>query len=178
MKQPGKPREYGAQYVDITINGRLARAMVDTGAEANIMTKTAATRLGLSYSPSNAQLKMVNAPSTPMCGVTHRVSIMLGEWQGKTNFTIVLLDLFDIILGKEFFQQCHTVIDPYLQQLLVMEQGGSCMVPLVKVPTAKGRVRLMTIQIVKGLKKGEPTFIATIASSGEDNGAKEPLPPM
>jgi len=32
------------------------------------------------------------------------------------------------------------------------------------------------MQIMKGLKKGETTFIATIASSGEDNDAKDPLP--
>ena len=103
--------------------------MVDTGAEVNIMTKTATTRLGLCYSPINAQLRTVNAPPTPVSGVAHRVSITLGEWQGNTNFTFAPLDLFDIIHGQEFFQQCHTVIDPYLQRLLVMEQGGTCMVP-------------------------------------------------
>ena len=36
-----------AQTVDITVNGKIARALVDTGAEVNIMTKTAAKRLGL-----------------------------------------------------------------------------------------------------------------------------------
>uniref|UniRef100_M0ZQQ2 Gag-pol polyprotein n=1 Tax=Solanum tuberosum TaxID=4113 RepID=M0ZQQ2_SOLTU len=113
--------------------------MVDTGAEVNIMTKTTATRLGLSYSPSNAQLRTVIAPLAPVCGVMHGVSITLGEWQGKANFTVAPLDLFDIILGQEFFQQCHAVIDPYLQRLLVMEQGRSCMVPLVKVRRRKDK---------------------------------------
>ncbi|KAH0720278.1 hypothetical protein KY284_005308 [Solanum tuberosum] len=103
-KKQGKPKEYGAQYGDITINGRPDRAMVDTSAEANIMTKTEATRLGLSYNPSNAQLRMVNAPPSPVCGFSHGVSITLGEWQGKTNFTVAPLDLFEIILGQEFFQ--------------------------------------------------------------------------
>jgi len=77
MKQLGKPKGYGAQYLDLTINGIPASPMVDTGAEANIMTKTATTRLGLSYSPSNAQLMTVNAPPTPMCGVAQEVSITL-----------------------------------------------------------------------------------------------------
>lgn len=89
--------------------------MVDTGVEVNIMTKTAATRMGLRYSPSNAQLRMVNGPLTPVSGVAHGVSITLGEWQGKTNFTVAPVDLFDIILGQEFFQACHAVIDTYLQ---------------------------------------------------------------
>ena len=60
-----------AQCVDITINGKRARVLVYNGVEA----KTAATRLGLRYSPTNIQLKMVNAPPTPVDGVAHGVSI-------------------------------------------------------------------------------------------------------
>ena len=67
--------------------------MVNTSAEVNNITKTTSIRLGLSYSPSNAQPKMVNAPPTPMNGVAHGVSITLGEWQGKTNFIVAHLDL-------------------------------------------------------------------------------------
>lgn len=87
--------------------------MVDTCVEANIMTKPAATRLGLSNSPGNAHLRIVNALMTPVCGVAQGVDITLGKCHGKTNFTIAPLNLFDIIL-KQFFQRCHTVIDPYL----------------------------------------------------------------
>ena len=105
---------------------------VDTGAEVNIMTKTETTGLGLRYSPSNAHIRMVNAPPTPLIGVAHRVNITIGDWQGKTKFIIAPIDLFDIILGKKFFQQCHAVIDPLLQQLTIMEKGGICMVPMLK----------------------------------------------
>ena len=87
-------RECGAHYVDITINGRPSRAMIDTCAEVNIMTKTAATRLRFHYSRSNTQLTMVNSPQTPVSGVSHGVSITLGEWKGKTNFIVDPLDLF------------------------------------------------------------------------------------
>lgn len=115
-KQSKKSKEYNIQYVDIKINGRPTRAMVDTGAEANLMTKTVTTKLGLSYSPSNTSRRStLNTPLTLVCGVAHGVSITLGKWQGKTNFTVVSLDIFDIILGQEFFQNCHTMIDPYLQ---------------------------------------------------------------
>lgn len=102
-KQPKKSRIWSVQYVNITINGRPARAMVNTCAKVNIMTKTTATRFGLRYSPSNAQLRTVNVPPTPVSGVAHGVSITLGAWQGKNNFTVAALDLFDVILGQEFF---------------------------------------------------------------------------
>ena len=103
-----------------------ARAMVNTSTEVNNITKTTSIRLGLSYSPSNAQPKMVNAPSTFVCGVVHGLNFTLYEWEGKTNFIDALLDLFDIFFGQEFFKQSHTVIEPYLQRLLVMQQEGSC----------------------------------------------------
>ncbi|TMW81319.1 hypothetical protein EJD97_010398, partial [Solanum chilense] len=143
-----------AQYVDITINGQCARVLVDTGAEVNIMTKTAATRLGLRYTPSNAQIRTVNAPPIPVAGIAHRVNITIGDWRGKTKFVVAPLNLYDIILGQKFFQQYHAVIDPYLQQLKIMEKGGTFTVPM----------RL--------------TSTATIASSREDNGAEKSLPPQ
>uniref|UniRef100_M1BW48 Uncharacterized protein n=1 Tax=Solanum tuberosum TaxID=4113 RepID=M1BW48_SOLTU len=173
-KQKEKPGNYSMHYVDISINGRPARAMVDSGAEANIMTKMAAARLGLSYNPSNTRLKTVHVSPTPVCGVAQGVSITLGKWQGNTNFTVAPLDIFDIILRQEFFQMCHMMIDPYLQRLMVMEQEGSYRLRRAKV---KGHAQLSAIQIAKGLKKAEPTFIATTASSKEDNGAKESFPP-
>ena len=91
MKNLGKQNEYDTQFVEITINGRPARAMVDTGLEDNIMTKTTMKSLTLGYSSSNAKLRTVNALQTPMCGVVQGVSITLGELQGKTNFTISTL---------------------------------------------------------------------------------------
>ena len=152
--------------------------MVDSGAEANIMTKTAAEKLGLKIVPSSNSLKTVNAPPTPVCGIAHGVSITLGRWRGKTNFIVAPLYISDVILGQEFFQHCHMMIDLYLQQLMVMEGEGSCIVPHVRVPKKDIYAQLSAMPIVKGLKKGAPTFLATIASSGEDHGAMEPLPPI
>ena len=121
--------------------------MVDTGAVVNIMAKTATTRLELRYSPSNIKVKTVNAPPTPVDGVPHGVSITIGDWQGKTNFIVAPLDIYDINLGQEFFQQCHTVIDPYLQQLMIMEKGGTFMVPMVKAQKMEGQIQLTVMKL-------------------------------
>ena len=82
-----------AQMVDITINGKPARALVDTGAEVNVVTKTAAKRLGLRYTSSNAQIRTVNASPTPIVGVAHGVNIMVGDWQGKTKFVVAPINI-------------------------------------------------------------------------------------
>ena len=92
-----------AQTVEITVNGKLTRALVDTGAEVNVMTKTAETRLGLRYTKSNAQIRTVNTSVTPIVGVAHGVNIMVGDWQGKTKFIVAPINMFDVILGQKFF---------------------------------------------------------------------------
>lgn len=47
VKKTQKPGDFSTLYVDISINGRPTHAMVDSRAEANIMTKMAKKRLGL-----------------------------------------------------------------------------------------------------------------------------------
>lgn len=68
-KHTKNPGDFNMQYVDIFINGRLARAMVESRTKANIMTKTATERLGMNYVPRTTFLKTINVPQTPMCGV-------------------------------------------------------------------------------------------------------------
>ena len=45
------------------------------------------------------------------------------------------------------------MIDPYLQGLLVMEQGGTCMVPMIKAPKIEGQAQLTTMRLKKNPKK-------------------------
>ena len=68
-KQTEKPGDFSTQYIDICLNRPPARSMVDSGAKANIMTKTVAERLRLNYMPNNTRLKMVNFSPTPVCRV-------------------------------------------------------------------------------------------------------------
>ena len=96
------------------------------------MTKMATKRLGLRYTASNTQIRTINASPTPIVGVEHGVNIMVGDWQGKTKFIVAPINMFDVILGQKFFQQCHAVTDPHLQKLTIMEKGREYIVPMVK----------------------------------------------
>ncbi|XP_070011264.1 uncharacterized protein [Nicotiana sylvestris] len=172
-----QPTENGNQYVDLTINNKLARTMVDIGATHNFVTEAAAKRLELKLAPTNSRVKTVNAEIQNTRGVANGVDVKLGTWKGMTNFTVTAMDIFDIILGQEFFRHCHTLIDPYLQRLLVMEREGDCMVPKVTMPHGQIQAQLSAMQVVKGIKKGESTFVATIASLEEDKNFQETVPP-
>ncbi|XP_070002194.1 uncharacterized protein [Nicotiana sylvestris] len=176
-KQAIQPTDNGNQYVDITINNKPAHAMVDTGATHNFVIEAAAKRLELKLAPTNSRVKTVNAEIQNARGVANGIGVKLGTWKGMTNFTITAMDIFDIILGQEFFRHCHILIDPYHQRLLVMEREGACMVPTVTMPHGQIQAQLSAMQVVKGIKKGEPTFVATIASLEEDKNFQEIVPP-
>ncbi|XP_070052658.1 uncharacterized protein [Nicotiana tomentosiformis] len=151
--------------------------MVDTRATHNFVTEAAAKRLELKLAPTNSRVKTMNVEVQNARRVANGVGVKLGTWKGMTNFTVTAMDIFDIILGQEFFRHCHTLIDPYLQHLLVIEREGACMVPTVTMPHGQSQAQLSAMQVVKGIKKLESTFVATIASLKEDKSFQETLSP-
>ena len=168
-----RPRE--SLFVDAKLNGSDVRIMVDTGATHNFVTERKAKELGLNYVASNTKLKTVNATPTTVNGFAAAVPIELGEWAGQTDFTIAPMDVFDVILGLDFWYEVNAFISPRHNQLHISDVGGSCVVPLIRVPQTG--MHLSAMQIIKGFKRGEPTFIATLI---EDTGSCDeavPLPP-
>ena len=59
-KQSIQPDDNKNQYVDLTINNKPARALVDTGATHNFVTEAAAKWLELKLAPSISRVKTVN----------------------------------------------------------------------------------------------------------------------
>ncbi|XP_070008628.1 uncharacterized protein [Nicotiana sylvestris] len=150
--------------------------MVDTRATHNFMTEAASKRLELKLAPTNSHIKTVNVEVQNAHREANGVGVKLGIWKGMINFTVTAMDIFDITLGQEFFRHFHTLIDPYLQRLLVKEQEGACMVPTVTMPHGQIQAQLSALQVVKGNKKKELMFVATIASLEEDKSFQETLP--
>lgn len=79
------------------------------------MIEAATKRLELKLAPTNSLVKTVNADPQNTRDVANGVSVKLGRWEGMTNFTTITMDIFDIVLGKEFFKHYHTLINPYLK---------------------------------------------------------------
>lgn len=58
-----------------------------------------------------------------------------------------------------------------------MEREEACVVFTVNMSQGQGQTKLLAMHIVKGLKKGDPTFLETIANVEEENGSQETLLP-
>ncbi|KAG5620452.1 hypothetical protein H5410_005670 [Solanum commersonii] len=99
---------------------------------------------------TNLELKLTKAISS------------LHREKGLTDFTIAPMDI-------------NTFISLYLNQLHISNVGGSCMIPLIWVP--QNKMHLSAMQLVKGFKKGEPTFLVALVGGIENSIEAVALPP-
>nr|CAD1839891.1 unnamed protein product [Ananas comosus var. bracteatus] len=67
-------------YVDVKLNGKTTRAMVDTGATHNFIATGEAEHLGLTLSKDGSRIKAVNSKAQPIAGLAKKVSISIGSW--------------------------------------------------------------------------------------------------
>ncbi|XP_022872717.1 uncharacterized protein LOC111391700 [Olea europaea var. sylvestris] len=157
---PASNNDRGLMYVEAQVNSRPALSMVDTGATNNFITEDEARRLGLTITKSGGLMKVVNSPSTPLGGIVQGVEIQLGTWHGQVDFSVATMDDFRLVLGLDFMRKVNAIPMPSFGSVCILERGSPCMVPTVARTKARGQ--LSTMQLAKGLKKGEATYLAAL----------------
>lgn len=146
-------------FVDMRINGKSIRALVDTGATHNFVAGTEVARLGLVLEKDASRIKAVNSEAQPIHGVAKGVPIKLGSYEGRQNFTAVPMDDFQAILGLEFFRETRTAVMPYSDALCMMGEKAHLIQAMSK---PVGEKLLSAIQLKNGLKRGEMTYAVAL----------------
>ncbi|XP_068648118.1 uncharacterized protein [Aristolochia californica] len=136
--------------------------MIDTGATHNFISREEAKRLGLKLEEDVSRMKAVNSEAKPVIGVAKGIAFKAGEWQGTINLTTVPMDDFKVILRMEFLSSAKAIPMPCLGVLSFLDEKAPCMVPVLKDGKKIGKM-LSAMQLVKGLKKGEVTYLATLS---------------
>ncbi|KAK2966251.1 hypothetical protein RJ640_008234 [Escallonia rubra] len=152
---PGK----GLMYVDIKVNGKAIRAMVDTGATHNYISSTEVERLGLTLEKGCGRVKAINSAAQPVAGIARSVLIKIGPYEGRTNFSVVIMDDFKLILGLEFLRDTKTTVMPCTNSLAMLG-SKPCVIPTVS--TRAGERSISALQLKKGLKRDETTYLAML----------------
>ncbi|KAK2976515.1 hypothetical protein RJ640_000106 [Escallonia rubra] len=152
---PGK----GLMYVDIKVNGKAIRAMVDTGATHNYISSTEVERLGLTLEKGCGRVKAINSAAQPVAGIARSVLIKIGPYEGRTNFSVVIMDNFKLILGLEFLRDTKTTVMPCTNSLAMLG-SKPCVIPTVS--TRAGERSISALQLKKGLKRDETTYLAML----------------
>lgn len=149
----------GLMYVDVKINGKSIRAMIDTGATHNYLATTEVERFGLALEKTVGQVKAINSAAQPVAGVAKGVKIKAGPFEGKINLSVVQMDDFKLILGLDFLREARAMVLP-CGEALMMVGNKPCI-----VPTVSGRLEgksLSAIQFEKGCKRNEPSYLCTL----------------
>ncbi|KAK3009462.1 hypothetical protein RJ639_014219 [Escallonia herrerae] len=123
---PGK----GLMYVDIKVNEKDIRAMVDTGATHNYIFSTKVERLGLTLEKGCGRVKAINSAAQPVAGISRSVLIKIGPYEGRTNFSVVIMDDFKLILGLEFLRDTKTTVMPCTNSLAMLG-NKPCVIPTI-----------------------------------------------
>ncbi|WZZ33691.1 hypothetical protein YC2023_017092 [Brassica napus] len=163
-----KPTSKGLMYVEAWINDKPTRVMVDTGATHNFMATDEAVRLGIKWSKKDGWMKTVNARAQPVNGIARGVGMKLGSWSGPVNFSVIPMDDFKVVLGMDFMRQVSAIPMPALSSVCILEKGSPCMIPTLE-EKSEGTKQLSAMQLTKGVKKGEPTFLAMMKVEDEPN---------
>ncbi|KAK2965339.1 hypothetical protein RJ640_013802 [Escallonia rubra] len=74
-KRKGDVLGKGLMYVDIKVNGKAIRAMVDTGATHNCIYSTKVERLGLTLEKGCGRVKTINSATQPVAGIARSLLI-------------------------------------------------------------------------------------------------------
>ena len=147
--KPTPSTDKGLLYVEVLLNGRATKAMVDTGATHNFITEAEAARLNLKTTPREGWIKTVNATARRLGGVAKGVDMVLGTWKGPVDFSVAPMDDFQVVLGMDFMRKASAFVMPSLNSVCIFNRDSPCMVTGTSEPKAETK-QLSAMQIAKG----------------------------
>ncbi|XP_047335399.1 uncharacterized protein LOC124938921 [Impatiens glandulifera] len=163
---PHKAR--GLMYVKIKINGKEVMAMVDTDATHNFVADREISKLGLEIAQHRSKMKAVNLEAQPVKGQA-TTELQIGSWKGRVEFMAIPLDDFDVILGIEFLAAAHVAVMPHLGGIFIAAPENPSFIPgRYEAAKEKKATLLSTMQLKKGLRRGEHTYVATLVEMKPD----------
>ena len=146
---PKTPQSKGLMYVEALVNGKATNALMDTSATHNFVSKDEVKRLELQASKEGGWLKAINSAAKPSQGVAHRVTMHIGSWEGRVDFTVAPMDYFKMVLGMDFLQKVKAMPLPFLRTMDILEEEKPCMVPTVTKGMPKTPM-LLAMQVRRG----------------------------
>ncbi|XP_012081555.2 uncharacterized protein LOC105641579 [Jatropha curcas] len=152
-------------YIDFTLNGKSAKAMVDTGATNNFLNFPMVSKFKLQVKKDSRKLKAVNSEAVKTVGVAADVPCRVGSWEGNINFTVALMDDFDIVLGLDFLNVAKGMPIPTGNCLILM--GEQPCVVLATISPINEKKLLSALQFKKGIKGDEPSYVVILIHKEE-----------
>ena len=171
---PKTPQSKRSMYVEALENGKATKTLVDIGATHNLVSEDETKKLELQASKEGGWLKAVNSTAKPSHGVARVVTMHIGSWKGRVDFTVAPMDDFKMVLGMDFLEKVKVVPLLFLRSMAILEEEKPCMIPTVIEGSPKTPM-LSAMQVKKRLKRKEVTYLSTFKEENDD-GSREPMP--
>ncbi|KAF3774499.1 hypothetical protein EJ110_NYTH52613 [Nymphaea thermarum] len=113
---------------------------------------------GIEVCATTENLKTVNSEARHILREAKGVTVQIQGWTGVTNFSVVPLDDFKVILGMKFLQGQNAMILPKTNTLTLMGANQSHTVHCHSI-RGKSQPTLSAMQLKKGVHHGEQTFL-------------------
>ncbi|OMO92033.1 hypothetical protein CCACVL1_06931 [Corchorus capsularis] len=161
--EPMKRRKKGLMFVDMEVVGHKVNALVDMGASDLFVSEGVAKKLGLKVDKGQGRIKTVNSKETPTMAVAQGVELKLETWSGKENIEVILLDDYDFVVSLDFLDRIriNALLVPFADCICIHDPRCQCIVP-VKRDSGNATKTLSAIELAKGVKKDEETFLAAL----------------
>ncbi|OMO94934.1 hypothetical protein COLO4_16141 [Corchorus olitorius] len=131
------------------------------GASFLFVSEGGAKKLGLKVDKGQGWIKTVNSKKTPTMGVAQGVELKLGAWSSKDNIEVIPLDDYDFVIGIDFLDRINALLVPFADCIYILDPRCKCIVPM-RWETGQATKTLSAIQLAKGMKKDDETFLAAL----------------
>ncbi|KAJ9165878.1 hypothetical protein P3X46_020695 [Hevea brasiliensis] len=133
-------------------------------ANQNLVSVEEATRLGLKVAKEPGCMKAVDQLAKPLFGVAHGVPLQLGNWAGIVDLSVVPLKDFQLVIGLDFMERVLPFSLTEDGCMTFRSAGHDYTVAVERQPVLGGV--LLAMQVAKGVKKGEKTFLVAYKEEG------------
>ena len=166
-------------FVEVLVNGRKVRALVDTGASHNFVKLEVADAIGLKKTSCDVKVKAVNSQAKAAAGIASGVTVHIGRWTGKIDFTVMPLDDFEMILGQDFLRRQEAVLLSFADKLVIFKGKRPS---VVKTVAGKPDEQDRFVSAVKAKKTARwsetQMYVATLLDESDPGSVGTPTPPV
>ncbi|KAE8690983.1 cytochrome P450 78A7-like [Hibiscus syriacus] len=143
---------------------KLMSALVDTGASELFLSEQAAKKLDLRVEKTSGFIKTVNTKEVPIVGEARGIKLSIGGWTGKESIKVIPLDDFDFVIGISFLDRINAFPLPFADCLVICDPKHQCIVSVSRESGTDAKM-LSAIQFSKGVRREEPTFVASLVGA-------------
>ncbi|XP_022004850.1 uncharacterized protein LOC110902686 [Helianthus annuus] len=166
--KPEKKSEEGLQLINMVVNGRPVKALVDRGASHNFVSMDEAIRLGVQVTKQEAMIKTTNGPIQPILGMAYDVKVTIGKWKGKSDLSVMPMKDHNFVLGQDFFENKQTFLILYANKFCIIDRNQ---VHTMKTETDTSRqgMSITSIQMEVGSKTRSTTHSSQLGITQNRN---------